>query len=86
MMNNYPNMSYCMCENTLLAMEQVLTAMQDDPDFSVICRALSVMHIRNCITVLVRLLVCLINLPKNLLLGGTFLTFLRLQTLKVDFY
>ena len=32
-MNNYPNMSYCMCENTLLAMEQILTAMQDDPDF-----------------------------------------------------
>mgnify|MGYP003346889390 CR=1 FL=1 len=32
-MSDYPNMSYCMCENTLLAMEQILTAMQDDPDF-----------------------------------------------------
>jgi len=26
---NYPNMSYCMCENTLLALRQVLNAMGD---------------------------------------------------------
>ena len=26
-MSNYPNMSYCMCENTLLALRQVVTAM-----------------------------------------------------------
>jgi len=26
-MRGYPNMSYCMCENTLLAMRQVLDAM-----------------------------------------------------------
>jgi len=26
-MSNYPNMSYCMCENTKLAMAQVLEAM-----------------------------------------------------------
>jgi aspartate aminotransferase-like enzyme len=26
---NYPNMSYCMCENTLLALRQVLNAMED---------------------------------------------------------
>ena len=25
----YPNMSYCMCENTLLALRQVLNAMED---------------------------------------------------------
>jgi aspartate aminotransferase-like enzyme len=28
-MSNYPNMSYCMCENTLLALRQVLDAMED---------------------------------------------------------
>jgi len=28
-MSNYPNMSYCMCENTLLAMRQVIDAMQE---------------------------------------------------------
>ena len=27
-MSNYPNMSYCMCENTALAMKQILQAMQ----------------------------------------------------------
>jgi hypothetical protein len=27
---SYPNMSYCMCENTLLAMRQILNAMEDD--------------------------------------------------------
>ena len=33
-MSNYPNMSYCMCENTLLALNQVLTAMQEEgPQF-----------------------------------------------------
>ena len=33
-MSNYPNMSYCMCENTLLAMRQVINAMQEQgPDF-----------------------------------------------------
>lgn len=26
-MSDYPNMSYCMCENTLLAVEQIITAM-----------------------------------------------------------
>ena len=26
-MSDYPNMSYCMCENTLLALRQVVTAM-----------------------------------------------------------
>lgn len=29
-MSNYPNMSYCMNENTLLAMQQILTAMQEE--------------------------------------------------------
>jgi len=28
-MSNYPNMSYCMCENTLLAMRQITSAMQE---------------------------------------------------------
>lgn len=33
-MSNYPNMSYCMCENTLSALDQVLTAMQEEgPEF-----------------------------------------------------
>lgn len=33
-MSNYPNMSYCMCENTLLAMKQIVGAMQDEgPQF-----------------------------------------------------
>ena len=33
-MSNYPNMSYCMCENTLLALRQIVQAMQDEgPDF-----------------------------------------------------
>lgn len=27
MSRNYPNMSYCMCENTLLAMRQIIDAM-----------------------------------------------------------
>lgn len=27
-MSNYPNMSYCQCENTLLALRQVVQAMQ----------------------------------------------------------
>ena len=31
---SYPNMSYCMCENTLLALQQVLSAMKDEgPQF-----------------------------------------------------
>ena len=29
-MSNYPNMSYCMCENTLLAMRQILNAMREE--------------------------------------------------------
>lgn len=29
-MSNYPNMSYCMCENTLLAMKQIVQTMQDE--------------------------------------------------------
>lgn len=29
-MSNYPNMSYCMCENTLLAMQQILNTMQEE--------------------------------------------------------
>ncbi len=29
-MSNYPNMSYCMCNNTLLAMKQIVNAMQDE--------------------------------------------------------
>jgi len=29
-MSNYPNMSYCMCENTVLAVRQVLTAMNEE--------------------------------------------------------
>ena len=29
-MSNYPNMSYCMCENTLAAMNQVTEAMYED--------------------------------------------------------
>jgi hypothetical protein len=28
-MSNYPNMSYCMCENTVAAMRQVIDAMQE---------------------------------------------------------
>ena len=33
-MSDYPNMSYCMCENTLLAMRQILNAMEDEgPQF-----------------------------------------------------
>ncbi len=28
-MSNYPNMSYCMNENTLLAMRQIVAAMQE---------------------------------------------------------
>jgi len=27
---SYPNMSYCMCENTLLAMRQIVTAMNEE--------------------------------------------------------
>lgn len=29
-MSNYPNMSYCMCENTLLAMRQIVDAMREE--------------------------------------------------------
>ena len=29
-MSNYPNMSYCMCNNTLLALRQVVDAMNDE--------------------------------------------------------
>lgn len=29
-MSNYPNMSYCMCNNTLLALKQVLEAMESE--------------------------------------------------------
>jgi hypothetical protein len=29
-MSNYPNMSYCMCENTVLAMRQILDAMNEE--------------------------------------------------------
>ena len=29
-MSSYPNMSYCMCENTLLAMKQIVGAMQEE--------------------------------------------------------
>ena len=29
-MSSYPNMSYCMCENTLLAMRQVINAMREE--------------------------------------------------------
>lgn len=29
-MSNYPNMSYCMCENTLAALNQVLEAMREE--------------------------------------------------------
>lgn len=29
-MSNYPNMSYCMCENTLAAMNQILDAMREE--------------------------------------------------------
>lgn len=33
-MSNYPNMSYCMCENTLLAMNQIVNAMNEEgPQF-----------------------------------------------------
>ena len=28
-MSNYPNMSYCMCQNTLSALQQVLEAMEE---------------------------------------------------------
>jgi len=31
-MSNYPNMSYCMVENTLLALRQVIDAMDEDPE------------------------------------------------------
>ena len=29
-MSNYPNMSHCMCENTLLAMNQIVNAMNEE--------------------------------------------------------
>ena len=29
-MSDYPNMSYCMCENTLRALQQVLNAMEHE--------------------------------------------------------
>ena len=29
-MSRYPNMSYCQCENTLLALQQVLNSMEDE--------------------------------------------------------
>ena len=29
-MSNYPNMSYCMCNNTLMALRQVVEAMQEE--------------------------------------------------------
>ena len=29
-MSNYPNMSYCMCENTLLALKQITEAMESE--------------------------------------------------------
>ena len=29
-MSNYPNMSYCMCNNTALALRQILDAMQEE--------------------------------------------------------
>ena len=29
-MSSYPNMSYCQCENTLLALQQVLNSMEDE--------------------------------------------------------
>ncbi len=29
-MSNYPNMSYCMCNNTVLALRQILDTMQDE--------------------------------------------------------
>ncbi len=29
-MSNYPNRSYCMCNNTLLALKQVVEAMNDE--------------------------------------------------------
>lgn len=29
-MSNYPNMSYCRCENTLAAMQQILAAIQEE--------------------------------------------------------
>ena len=33
-MSNYPNMSYCMCNNTLLGLRQVVDAMNDEgPQF-----------------------------------------------------
>ena len=28
-MSNYPNMSYCMCENTVAALRQILNALRD---------------------------------------------------------
>jgi len=31
-MNNYPNMSYCMCNNTLAALEQILDHMDSEGD------------------------------------------------------
>jgi len=30
MSRDYPNMSYCQCENTLLALQQVLNSMEDE--------------------------------------------------------
>ena len=33
-MSNYPNMSYCMCNNTLLAIKQITEAMENEgPQF-----------------------------------------------------
>ena len=31
-MSNYPNMSYCMCQNTEAALNQIMNAMDDEGD------------------------------------------------------
>ena len=41
-MSNYPNMSYCMCNNTLLALRQVVDAMNEN-GFGFLVRS------RNCL-------------------------------------
>jgi len=43
-MSNYPNMSYCMNENTVNSMDQVLAAMQDEGPMFLLEMSASELH------------------------------------------
>lgn len=45
-MSNYPNMSYCMCNNTEAALNQILDAMDDEGDVQFV-RELSMDELRS---------------------------------------